>query len=76
VSAIREVAPMKIAPVGKERSKSVTFASPFGDGHAGYFAIMGHGASDGDHLVLEIARERQRAGEMPEGSIRTVKRIR
>jgi hypothetical protein len=52
------------------------FAAHFEDGRTGYFVVQGHGASDQDFLALNIAHERQRAGELPEGVIRTVKRVR
>ncbi len=58
------------------QSKSVMFAVHFEDGRTGYFVIQGHGTSDEDYKALDIARERQRSGELPEGVIRTVKRVR
>ncbi len=58
------------------RGKSVMFAVHFEDGRTGYFVIQGHGSSDEDHRALGVARERQKTGELPEGVIRTVKRVR
>ncbi len=60
----------------KARGKSVMFSAHYEDGRTGYFVIQGHGTSEEDYLVLDIARERQRTGELPEGVIRTVKRVR
>ncbi len=56
--------------------KSVMFAAHFTDGRCGYFVVMGHGGSEEDYLALGIARERQQTGELPEGEIRSVKRVR
>jgi hypothetical protein len=52
------------------------FAAHFEDGRTAYFVIPGHGTSDEDHKALAVARERQRTGELPEGAIRTIKRVR
>ncbi len=52
------------------------FTAHFEDGRTSYFVIPGHGTSEEDYLALDIARERQRIGELPEGVIRTVKRVR
>ncbi len=58
------------------RSTSVMFAVEYDDGRTAYFVIEGHGTSEEDHRALPVARERQLAGELPEGVIRTVKRVR
>ncbi len=60
----------------KARGTSVMFAAHFEDGRTAYFVIPGHGTSDEDHKALAVARERQRTGELPEGAIRTIKRVR
>jgi hypothetical protein len=52
------------------------FSAHYEDGRTGYFVIPGHGTSDEDYKALDFARERQRIGELPEGVIRTVKRVR
>jgi len=52
------------------------FAAHFEDRRTGYFVIQGHGSSEEDYLALQVAQERQQAGELPEGVIRTVKRVR
>lgn len=58
------------------RGKSVMFSVHFEDGRTAYFVVQGHGGPDQDFLVTGMAQERQRAGELPEGVIRTVKRVR
>ena len=58
------------------RGKSVMFAAHFEDGRTAYFVIMGHGGAEDDYLALPVARERQQTGELPEGEIFTVKRVR
>ncbi len=56
--------------------RSVMFSAHFEDGRTGYFVVMGHGGPEEDFLALPVARERQLIGELPEGTIRTVKRVR
>ncbi len=58
------------------RGKSVMFSAHFEDGRTAYFVIQGHGISEEDYLAFGVAQERQRIGELPEGVIRTVKRVR
>ncbi len=58
------------------RGKSVMFAAHFEDGRTAYFVIKGHGTSDEDYKAPGVAQERQRLGELPDGVIRTVKRVR
>ncbi len=58
----------------KVRGQSVMFSAHFEDGRTAYFVIQGHGRSEDDHLA--VAKERQKVGELPEGAIRTVKRVR
>ena len=60
----------------KARGKSVMFTAHYEDGRAAYFVIMGHGGAEDDYLALPIARERQQTGDLPEGKILTVKRVR
>ena len=56
--------------------KSVMFSAHFEDGRTGYFVIPRHGTSDEDYKAMDAALKRQRIGELPEGVIRTVKRVR
>ncbi len=51
------------------------FSAHFEDGRTGCFVVMGHGGPEQDFLALSAARERQLIGELPEGVIRTVKRV-
>jgi hypothetical protein len=66
---------MKFKPA-QVLKKSVMFSAHFEDGRTGYFALMGHGGPEEDFLALPAAQERQRLGELPEGVIRSVKRVR
>ena len=52
------------------------FSVYFEDGRTGYFVAQGHGGPDQDYLARGLAEEHQRAGELPEGTIRTVRRVR
>ena len=58
------------------RGKSVMFSVHFDDGRTGYFVVKGHGSAEEDYKALSIAQERQRTGEVPEGVILKVKRVR
>jgi hypothetical protein len=58
------------------RGKSVMFSAHFEDGRIGYFVIPRHGTSDEDYKAMDAALKRQRLGELPEGVIRMVKRVR
>ncbi len=58
------------------RGKSVMFSAHFEDGRTGYFVIPRHGSSDEDYKAMDAALTRQRIGELPEGVIRMVKRVR
>ena len=58
------------------RGKSVMFSAHFEDGRVGYFVIPRHGTADEDYKALDEARKRQGIGELPEGKIRSVKRVR
>jgi hypothetical protein len=58
------------------RGKSVMFSAHFEDGRTGYFVIPRHGSSDEDYKAMDAALTRQRLGELPQGVIRMVKRVR
>ena len=58
------------------RGKSVMFSVHFEDGRTGYFVAQGHGGPDQDFLAKGMAQQRQQAGELPDGAIRTVRRVR
>ncbi len=65
-----------MVPYRRPRENSVMFAAHFDDGRTSYFVIQGHGPASEDFRVLSIARERQDAGELPQGEIVSVKRVR
>ncbi len=52
------------------------FSAHFEDGRTGYFVIPRHGTTDEDYKAMDAAVKRQRIGELPEGAIRMVKRVR
>jgi hypothetical protein len=58
------------------RGKSVMFSVHFDDGRTGYFVVKGQSSVEEDYKALSIAQERQRTGEVPEGVILKVKRVR
>jgi hypothetical protein len=57
-------------------SRSVMFAVGYDDGRTGYLVVQNHGTTDQDYLIPAVARERQVQGELPEGTISTIKRVR
>ncbi len=57
-------------------ARSVMFAVHYDDGRTAYFVVEGHGPTGQDHLVPPIARERQALGELPDGTISTIRRVR
>ncbi len=61
---------------GRGRSPSVMFSVLYEDGRSAYFVAEGHGGPDQDFRAMGMAQERQQAGELPEGVIRTVRRVR
>ena len=58
------------------RSNSVMFAAHYEDGRTAYFVVENHGPPSEDYRAGPVAKERQDKGELPEGNIRTVKRVR
>ena len=57
------------------RTNSTMFAAHYDDGRTAYFVMEKRSAGD-DHLAGPAARERQTRGELPEGQIVRVKRVR
>lgn len=57
-------------------SRSVMFAVSYEDGRTAYLVVEKHGTRDQDYLIPTIARERQTQGELPEGAISIIKRVR
>jgi hypothetical protein len=56
--------------------KSVMFAVTYDDGRTAYMFIENHGPPSEDYLVSGAAREQQERGQLPEGTITRVKRVR
>ena len=56
--------------------KSVMFAVSYDDGRTAYLVVENHGQSSDDYLVGPIARERQDQGNLPEGTITRIRRVR
>jgi hypothetical protein len=52
------------------------FAVTYKDGRTAYLTISPYLLRDGDHVVPNIVRQRQEKGEVPEGEIVTIKRVR
>ena len=57
-------------------AKSVMFAVNYDDGRTAYMVIENHGKPSDDYLVGSIAKERQEAGLLPDGTITSIKRVR
>ena len=68
--------PFRTLPQGRARHPSVMFLATYEDGRIAYFIVEGHGGPEDDFRALAIAQERQQAGELPEGVIRSAKRVR
>ena len=58
------------------RTNSVMFAAHYEDGRTAYFVIENHGPPSEDYRATSKARERQTSGELPDGSIVSVRRVR
>jgi hypothetical protein len=56
--------------------KSVMFAVSYDDGRTAYLVVENHGQSGDDYLVAPIAREQQEQGNLPEGTITGIRRVR
>src|SRR5215203_1044252 len=56
--------------------KTVMYSLSFADGRTGYVVVPQELVEHGDEDVPSIARERQRRGEVPDGDIISVKRVR
>ena len=60
----------------RTRDHNTMFAVHLDDGRTAYITVSPKLLRGGDYLVLSIARERQQKGEIPDGNIKTVKRVR
>jgi hypothetical protein len=67
--------PFSAATWGRRASTSVMFSAHYTDGHIEYFVLPNDEKSLGDD-GMQVARERQEAGEISKGCIATVKRAR
>ncbi len=54
----------------------VMFAVRYEDGRTAYIRVDPETARHGNLVVMDVARERQEAGELPEGTITSVKQVR
>jgi hypothetical protein len=63
-------------PVRRPKDPNTMFAVNFKDGRTAYLTISPYLLRDGDHVVPDIVRKRQAKGEIPEGEIVTIKRVR
>jgi hypothetical protein len=57
-------------------AKSVMFAVAYDDGRTAYLTLENHGLPSEDYLVGPIAREQQKSGALPPGTITRIKRVR
>jgi hypothetical protein len=60
----------------RPRDTHILFAVRYQDGRSAYVRVAPAAADVGDHRVIAIAREQQGLGEIPEGTITGVKRVR
>ena len=52
------------------------FAVHYADGRTAYMRVSPEAARHGTMVVMDVARERQEAGEIPGGTILSVKQVR
>ena len=60
----------------RKRDPNIMFAVNYEDGRTAYITIKPKALESGDHVSRSVARERQERGEIPEGEIASVKRVR
>ena len=56
--------------------KSVMFAVSYDDGRTAYMIVENHGPPSEDYAIGATAREQQKSGQLPDGTITGVKRVR
>jgi len=54
----------------RSRDTKVMFAVHYEDGRSAYIRVSPEAARDGHMVVMSIAREQQKAGDIPDGTIR------
>lgn len=57
-------------------AKSVMFAVNYDDGRTAYMVVENHGKANDDYRAGPIAKDRQASGELPDGTIVGIKRVR
>ena len=60
----------------RKRDPNAMFAVTYQNGNTAYITISPFILRNGDHVVAAVARERQEKGEIPDGEIASVKRVR
>jgi hypothetical protein len=60
----------------RRKDPNTMFAVNFVDGRTAYITITPRVLRNGDHVARDIARKRQETGEIPEGEISSVRRVR
>jgi uncharacterized membrane protein len=60
----------------RKRDTNIMFAVSYADGRTAYITMSPRGLELGDQRAHDVARERQANGEIPDGEIRAVKRVR
>jgi len=62
--------------MSRHRDTKVMFAVHYEDGRSAYIRVSPEAARYGHLVVMSIAREQQKAGEIPDGAIVSVKQVR
>ncbi len=60
----------------RKRDTNIMFAVNYEDGRTAYITISPKVLGPGEHVARSVARERQEKGEIPEGEVASVKRVR
>jgi hypothetical protein len=60
----------------RARDYNIMFAVNYGDGRTAYITVSPKALELGDQVAIASARERQAKGEIPDGEIVSVKRVR
>jgi hypothetical protein len=60
----------------RKRDTNIMFAVNYEDGRTAYITISPKVLEAGEHVARTVARERQEKGEIPEGEVASVKRVR
>jgi hypothetical protein len=60
----------------RAKDPNTMFAVNYENGRTAYLTISPYLLRDGDHVVPAIVRKRQEKGEIPEGPIASIRRVR